>query len=100
MDGTPVVASVETLTKVGNQMLDTAEEFLRNVTWFTNGAATTASAAPGFAASRALDDCESGWDRTLRAKGETIAVHGDTLVMNAKAYHDVEVANKAKFEDR
>lgn len=100
MDGVPVVASVETLTRVGNEMLVTAEEFLRNITWFTNGPATTASTTPGFAASVVLDDCENGWDRTLRAKGETVAVQGDLLTVNAKAYHDLEIANLTKFEDR
>lgn len=100
MDGVPVVASLETLTRVGNEMLNTAEELLRNVTWFTTGPATTASIIPGFAASRALDDCETGWDRTLRAKGEIVAVQGDTLMVNAKAYHEMEIANLTKFQDR
>ncbi|MCT2587627.1 hypothetical protein [Actinophytocola gossypii] len=95
-----VVVSAETLTRVGTEMLDTAEELLRNVTWFTNGEATTAATARGFAASRELDDCETGWDRTLRVAGETVAVQGDTLVVNANVYHDVEIAILTKFEDR
>ena len=66
----------------------------------TSRSATAASTTPGFAASAALDDCESGWDHTLRAKSETAAVHGDTLIVRAKAYHDMEIANLTKFEDR
>ena len=100
MDGVPVVASVETLTRIGKDMLGTAEEFLRNITWFASGPGTTASATPGFATGRALDDCESSWDRTLRAKGETVALHGDTLIVNANAYHTTEIANVSKFQDR
>lgn len=95
-----IVASEATLTRVGNQMIDTADVTLRDVTWFTNGDGTTAATARGFASARALDDCESGWDRTMRVTGERVAVQGDTLVVNAKAYHDVEIANVTEFEDR
>lgn len=95
-----IVASEATLTRVGNEMLDTAEAMLRDITWFTNGDGTTATTARGFTSAKALDDCEAGWDRTMRVAGERTAVHGDTLIVNAKTYHDAEIANVTEFEDR
>jgi len=98
--GDHVKVTPDLLRKTGNAIVDTADRLHGNVEELEGAREADARANANFAATRALVDCQLGWEHTLKVFGGTLAVAGDNVVLSANTYRQTDAANAATLRPR
>ncbi|WHT17805.1 hypothetical protein N8J89_32505 [Crossiella sp. CA-258035] len=90
-----LAVTADQLTKVGRDLLATADQAHRDIRANSGAQDGDAAANTSFALAQALAQCEDTWARALTAVATKLAVAGDNLELNARTYAEAEAAARA-----